>query len=98
VAFARLGMASWHSVLRWSVRHGRGASMEFPVCWRVSLLPRLDCPRGCYCGCCVVVDLLVVCSLLLGSLILHVRCCAVRAVSLLYSLHCDVVVPSLLVA
>jgi hypothetical protein len=44
------------------------------------------------------VDLLVVCSLLLGSLILHVRCCAVRAVSLLYSLHCDVVVPSLLVA
>jgi hypothetical protein len=39
-----LGRASWHGVLRRS-GHGRGASVEFPFCWRVALLPQMVHPR-----------------------------------------------------
>jgi hypothetical protein len=52
--------------LRPSAGCGRGALVEFLLCWRVMLLPWLDCPGGCRCDRCVVVDLLDACSLMLG--------------------------------
>jgi hypothetical protein len=97
---ARLGRASWHGVLR-RLGHGRGASVEFPLCWRMALLPQMVCPRGRRHGRYVVVVPLHACSLMLGSIVpgvIDVRCGAVPPVGLLYSLCCSVVVPFLLLA